>query len=260
MAEWLAAPPQWALLESESLGDNLTISPSAFHGLAIEQLEKANEGDASAHAALEFLAAFGTDAAYQPHAKDRSLMQDTAFRTMSGAGHQHFIKFMREIIVNTNAAHLYRTLFEPWQYQDDGRGMNLRWDPIDDRRYALRWKNPSADPPTTMRGANRLAIEALPLFPTAPNGDELATTCFRSRKGTFFTWPIWEGELALPVVQMLLQRPVSRLGESSDDESPVMKDETAMATQRKALGIVAVFRSQRITVGKFRNFTPAKAV
>jgi hypothetical protein len=138
--------------------------------------------------------------------------------------------------------------------------MNLRWDPIDDRRYALRWKNPSADPPTTMRGANRLAIEALPLFPTAPNGDELATTCFRSRKGTFFTWPIWEGELSLPVVQMLLQRSISRLGESSDDEAATVNDGTAMATQRKALGIVAVFRSQRITVGKFRNFTPAKAV
>ncbi|MCA9185426.1 MAG: hypothetical protein R3E01_06925 [Pirellulaceae bacterium] len=247
MADWLSSPPQLSLLESQDLGDNLTISPEAFRTLASEQLDRACEGDASSNIALAFLAAFGTDAVHQPHSKDRSLMQDTALRTMSGAGHQHFIKFMREIIANTTSTHLYSSLFQRWTYEDDGRGMNLRWDPIDDRRYALRWKNPSSDPPTTMRGANRLAIEALPLFPTAPIGNSLQTTGFRSANGTFFCWPIWDSELTLPVVQFLLQRTQSETGDNASAE-------------RRAFGICAKYRSQRITIGKFRNFTPGTSV
>src|SRR5690606_35990470 len=89
---------------------------------------------------------------------------------------------------------------------DEGRGMNLRWDPIDDRRYALRWENPSADPSKTMRGANRLAIEALPLLPTMPINSRLGTTGFQGSgtRDTFFTWPIWSVPLNMPVVASLL--------------------------------------------------------
>ena len=175
-------------------------------------------------------------------------MQDTDLRTMSGAGHQHFIKFMREIINNTTSQHLHETLFQNWKYGDEGRGMNLRWDPIDDRRYAMRWKNPSSDPAATMRGANRLAIEAMPLFPTAPMGAELQTTGFRSKRGCFWSWPVWDCELELPVIQSLLQ-----LAMLTD------LDLREQMPEARHAGIAAVFKSQRITIGKFRNFTPAKA-
>lgn len=249
LVQWLAEPPQLPLLESKELGDNLTIAPQTFRFLALKYLDAAASGDANANAALEFLAAFGTDAAYQPHSKDRQLMQDSALRTMSGAGHQHFIKFMRAIIENTDADHLRRTLFERWTYEDEGRGLNLRWDPIDDRRYAMRWKNPSADASMAMRGANRLAIEGLPLFASAPSGNDLTTTGFRFRHGAFWSWPIWQDPIEITVVRSILQRAeISDLSDNVDLSS------------LPATGIVAVFRSQRITVGKFRNFTPAQAV
>ncbi len=244
MADWLAAPPQMELLEA--IGDNLTLSPSLFRDLALAQFTKACEAQATTAPALDFLAAFGSDATYQPHSKDRTLMQDTALRTMSGAGHQHFIKFMREIIANTTSSHLYSTLFSRWGYKDQGRGMNLRWDPIDDRRYAMRWKNPSSDPAMTMRGANRLSIEAIPLFTTAPVRNDLQTTGFKSipKKGTFWSWPIWESAIKMTTLRSLLQHP-GLTGTNSTSEL-------------SRIGIATVFRSQRITVGKFRNFTPAK--
>ncbi|WP_417736102.1 hypothetical protein [Rosistilla oblonga] len=249
LAECLASPPQMPLLESDELGDNLTIAPETFRWLGNRFLDEANRGDRHALASLDFLAAFGTDAAHQPHSKDRKLMQDTALRTMSGAGHQHFIKFMRAIIENTTADHLRRTLFNRWTYEDEGRGTNLRWDPIDDRRYAMRWKNPSSDAAVTMRGANRLAIEALPLFATAPIARQLETTGFRVRRGAFWSWPIWDQPLNLDVVRSTLQiAAISDLDTATKDNN------------LSALGIQTIYRSQRITVDKFRNFTPAQPV
>jgi hypothetical protein len=243
LADWLATPPQLKLLET--IGDNLTLSPSEFGDLARVTLTNACLSDPPDLASLDFLAAFGSDGTWQAHSKDRSLMQDTALRTMSGAGHQHFIKFMREIIASTSSAHLYSSLFVNWTYEDEGRGMNLRWDPIDDRRYAMRWKNPSSDPAVTMRGANRLAIEALPLFTTATIRSDLRTTSFRTvpRRGTFWFWPIWEQPINLFAIRSLIQH-------------PGLTVEKPLAALSK-LGVSAVFQSQRITVGKFRNFTPA---
>lgn len=250
MADWLAAPLQCDLLEA--IGDNLTLHPARFRELARQAYQSGTHLGNGLRTSLDFLAAFGSDATYQSHSKDRSLIQDTALRTMSGAGHQHFIKFMREIIANTTAEHLHATLFEPWSYRDEGRGMNLRWDPLDDRRYAMRWKNPSSDPAVTMRGANRLAIEGLPLFPTAPMGNDLETTGFKSisKRGTFWTWPIWKPAITLASVRSLLQHPAWQPGQAEPADEDLLGK----------LGVATLFRSQRITVGKFRNFTPAKSI
>ena len=67
-------------------------------------------------------------------------------------------------------------------------------------------KAPSGDPVRTMRGANRLAVEALPLFPTVPGERHLHTTGFSQRRGegVLFSWPIWEGALSIEVVRSLL--------------------------------------------------------
>ncbi len=169
-------------------------------------------------------------------------------RTMSGAGHQHFLKFFRELVARTDPEHLRRSLFQDWDYGDEGRGLNLRWDPADDRRYALRWDDPSTDPVRTMRGANRLAMEGLPLLPTMPTVRGLATTAFegfRSRD-TFFAFPVWSAPATVDIVRSILARGYWLKAAGPDT--------------RSAFGVVAMFQSQRITTGKFRNFTPARAV
>lgn len=179
---------------------------------------------------------------------ENGIVKDTALRTMSGAGHQHFLKTMRDLQVETTEEHLYRTLFVPWDYQDEKP--TLRLDPRDDRRYALRADNPATsrqDPIRTVRGANRLAAEAIPLLPTWPRQNRLETAGFTTggSRNTYFYWPIWTGQYSIGGVRSLLwQRGWSRF----------------QAAVRRALTIVEVYRSRRITVGKVRNFTPSEPV
>ncbi len=175
-------------------------------------------------------------------------IEDTAFRTMSGAGHQHFLEFMNLLAKETTADQLQEAIFGPWRYRDPSPVM--RWDAADDRRYALRWDEPSKDPVRTVRGANRLAIESLPFFPVVPqSASAVATTGFTGRRSndTMVTWPIWSGFLNADSMSSVLALPaLQRADASSATLAP--------------LGICAVFRSQRITLGKYRNFTPAKSL
>lgn len=193
--------------------------------------------------AAEFAAAYACELVVN----EDGTIQDTAFRTMSGAGHQHFLAFMEQLARSTTPLHLRAALFAPWHYEE--QKLSMRWDPTDDRRYALRWSNPSGDVIRTVRGANRLAIEALPLFPVAPVGRNLETTGFGSPtgRGVFWTWPIWEAPLPLDSVRSVLA---------------LAELQAARPDRRKlaARGVVEVFRCERITIGKFRNFTPAQPV
>lgn len=222
--------------------NNLKISCENFYDVALDAQNKAIFTD---HQYADFISAFGCESL--PVSENNSDIQDTALRTMSGAGHQHFIGFMRELLANTGPEHLQSSLFETWQYSDPMP--SLRWDPFDDRRYALRWKEPSSDPIHTMRGANRLAIEALPLFPTLPIERKLHTTGFsQSRnKGVLFTWPIWEIPLSINAVKSLIS--LDELQKHQPNRENLL-----------ARGVVEIYRSQRITNGKYRNFTLATPV
>ncbi len=222
--------------------DDLAISCEEFRGVAQSAFGTAG---LSNRRFADFIAAFGCDVL--PISAKDARIQDTALRTMSGAGHQHFIGFMRKLVEITEPHHLRSSLFEPWQYSDPKP--SLRWDPLDDRRYALRWKEPSGDPVRTMRGANRLAMEALPLFPTAPGERSLHTTGFTHRRGegVLFTWPIWDVPLNLDTVRSLLS--LAELQYTRPNRESLF-----------ARGVVDIYRTQRITIGKYRNFTPAVPV
>ena len=115
--------------------NNLTVSPETFGEVAREAQSRALSDD---RRLADFVAAFGCEAL----TTDKSEIQDTALRTMSGAGHQHFLGTMKQLVEKTGAADLRRSLFKSWTYPD--RKLGLRWDPQEDRRYALRWENPSA--------------------------------------------------------------------------------------------------------------------
>ena len=217
---------------------NLTVSPKQFRNVAYNAQRCASFRERG-HA--DFMAAFGCDALV---ADDGKTIQDTALRTMSGVGRQHFLGTMKQLVKETGARDLHRSLFEPWTYPD--RKLGLHWDPQEVRRYALRWANPSdGDGVPTMRGANRLAVEALPLLPTAPNGKRLDTTGFmRSGRNTAFSWPIWDCPLSVDVVRSVLA-----MAETQTSEP----DRSAL----HAMGIVEVYRSHRITVDRYRNFAIA---
>ena len=223
------------------LGDNLTVTSEVFREFALAAARDFLRGDDRTWG--DFAVAFGCDATLG----DGDKVRDTALRTMSGAGHQHFLKFMRDLARITESDHLRCALFKPWTYQDVA--LSMRWDPRDDRRHALRWRNPSKVKIRTVRGANRLAIEGLPMFPTAPRGPRLETTGFtgRSSRDTYWTWPIWGTPSAVNTVRSVLG--LRGLQATEPDRAPLA-----------AAGIVEIYRSQRSTIGKFRNFTPARPV
>lgn len=232
------------------LGDNLGVPPSVFYKYAQRAQATASLSD---RRWADFAAAFACEGTTTRDSKKQQVVQDTALRTMSGAGHQDFLAVARNIVNSTTPRHLERALFQPWQYDDPVEKQTMRWDPIDDIRYALRWRDPSGDPVRkkrgSMLGANRLALEGLPLLPTIPVGSVLHTTGFSGRgsRDTFWSWPIWQAPLSLDTTRSLLS----------------LRELQLSVPPRRMLvrmGVVEIYRSQRLTVLKFRNFAPAASV
>lgn len=230
--------------------------PADFRALAQAVVDSAGPGAARVY--VDFLAAFGCDAC-----ETDTGIQDTAFRTMSGAGHQHFLPTMLELARRVEPRHIREALLEPWRYEDPAAKLLLRWDPADDRRYALQWRDPSTDRERHTRGsvlgANRLAVEALPLFPCVPTlaaaGQPLLCTTGFDRQGRVWTWPIWEDPIGVDACASLLAHPtVQELGETDPE------NRGAIWPRLRLLGVVDVFQSERVSVGYYRNFTPARAL
>jgi hypothetical protein len=233
-----------SISDAWKIGEDLTLGLEDFRNVLLKCMAVSSAGQRTN---ADFLTAFGSDGIGSRPKKDQ--MSDTEFRTMSGAGHQHFLGFMKELAAGTNVQHLKRTLFAQWDY-GDGRP-SLRWDPADYRPHALRANDPSGDPIRTMRGANRLAVEALPLFPTAPESRQLRTLGFKDRdRETEVTWPIWNEALDLRTLESLL-------GLSDLQEDKIDGRRRSVLERR---GINQVFRAKRFTDGKYRNFSPARAL
>lgn len=220
----------------DSHDDSNKISPGALRKAAMDAVIWSDGGKRAAW--TDWVAALGCDAIVTD-----GMAADTAFRTMSGAGHQHFLKSFRELQPVTNAQQIRHAIFEQWNYVDGKPG--LRFDPAEDRRYALRWNEPSTDPVKTVRGANRLAVEGIPLFPTVPAGSKLETTGFRgsTSRDTWFAWPIWTAPLPVEVVRSLLAHPYLHQPDRRADLA--------------AMGVAEVFQARRLTLGKMRNFSPS---
>jgi hypothetical protein len=226
------------------IGDDLTLTGKEFRQYLLKDL---SECSWEKRMTVDFLTAFGSEAIRSGTKKEQ--MSDTEFRTMSGAGHQHFLGFMRELAEATSREHLQRTLFEKWDYSDVRP--SLRWDPADYRPHALRAQDPSGDPIKTMRGANRLAVEALPLFPTVPDGQTLRTVGFENRKrATEVSWPIWRGSLEARTVASVLAM----------DELQCAEIGVAARKRFDRRGLAQVFRAKRFTEGKYRNFSPSRSL
>jgi CRISPR-associated endonuclease/helicase Cas3 len=168
----------------------------------------------------------------------------------------YFYGNLESVIAATEPDHLRRAILSPWDYADPLDNQSLHIDPSEDRRHAHQWNRPSGDPDKKksggMLGANRLAIEAIPLFTSIPYNDTLRTIGFtglRSRD-TRWTWPLWDAPLTLPVVRSLLT-----LHELQDKSIDPGSQEVL-----RHRGVAAVFRTCRILVGKTPNFTPAQRI
>lgn len=206
------------------------------------------EADPETRRTADLLAGFGSDA----HADEKGVFSDTALRMVrsgdsAGQGLPAYALAIRQ---GVTIEQLHAALFSVWRYEDDG--FNLRWDPVEDQRYALRWNDPSSQSNKktslqTMRGANVLALESLALLPVQPQTHGVATTAFArlERRRDFFTWPIWDARITLDTIRSLLA--------SSD-----LAEKTPNRDTLRARGVVEVYRCERIAPNKYyKNFTPA---
>jgi len=230
-ARAMAAEPALAI------GDNIKLTAEEFR-----ELRERFAAEPTRVESLRWLAAFASDGCVDRNAKDGQL-EDTEFRTMQGAGHQHFLKSMRANLATATADDFESDLFGAWRYARTGAP--LRWDPADDRQHAYRWLDPSGDKSGAVVGALAAAGVALPLFPAAPSRRGLRTTGFTdARGGPVLTWPVWIPPLSLRGIASLIGHP------GLQQSSPPRRE-------LASLGVADVFRSRRISVGKMRNFTPA---
>lgn len=230
-AHRMAAQPALAI------GDNIKLTAEEFR-----DHRDRFDADADRLENLRWLAAFASDACQDRNSKEGHL-EDTGFRTMQGAGHQHFLKSVRTNLASATSDDFASDLFHTWRY--DRAGAPLRWDPADDRQHAYRWRDPSSDKSGAVVGALACAGAALSLFVTTPARHGLRTTGFTAaRGGPLLTWPIWI-------------TPLSTRSAASLMAHPRLQEQTPSRHALESLGVADVFRSRRISVGKMRNFTPA---
>lgn len=193
-----------------------------------------------------FCSSFGVESAGER-------MAPTPFALISGSGHQHFLGTAGDLMVACTANHFRSALFGTWLAADEGS--SFRWDPADDRRYALLADDPTAsgNKPKTIWGANRLAFEALRLFPCIRAKGQRATVGWRTiDEEEVWRWPLWSCDLAPQVFSSIL---------ASGD---LWRDEPDARARLRTRGVFAVYQSRRLTVGRAPNqklnLTPAVPV
>lgn len=245
--KWLAALKKAIPSPELALGKRIDCTPAEFRGHADAMLSNAGHRDREA---LDLLAAFGSDACQEETADS---IVPTPFCFIKGSGGQYFLDTALELMGKATSERVTRALFEPWTYSDER--FSMRWDPAEDRRYALMDRDPTApgNETRTVWMANLLAYRALVLFPSTPTSRGLATTGWirPSDETSSFTWPIWEFLAGPETIRSMLQ--LRELAEPALERSSL-----------RARGISAVYRSRRIRVGKgsnFKlNFSPARPV
>jgi hypothetical protein len=234
----------WAPLESfGELGNNVTVARPLFERVVRTVAAGATAGD---RRAADFAAAFGSDVFED---KDKGRIEYTDLCFITGSGHQHFLGTAKALAQSAGPEHIREALFGPWRFAD--KGLSMRWDPDDAKEYALRWRDPSVGGVFSVWGANRLAFEALPLFPTVPTETGLRTTGFRTRKRVHeFTWPIWTEPAGVDSVRSLIAL-------------RILESEVPDRAELRPMGVEEVFRVTRVRIGQGANFKvsfrPARA-
>jgi hypothetical protein len=192
---------------------------------------------------------------------DAAPIAPTPLCLLFGQGHQHFLDRLAKIpseaapptrgkgkaaVMLSPTECLAEALFAPWHREDPT--FSFRWDPEEDVRYALMAGDPtdSAYKGGTQHGANRLAavgLAALTLIPET-RGGQIRPSVLGGSSGTggfSFAWPIWNEPATLSAIRALLGHPDLR-----------------KSGQLIYLGVDHVLVANRISVGKFMNFTRAR--
>jgi CRISPR-associated endonuclease/helicase Cas3 len=215
-----------------SLGKALAVTEDEFRTFARQMAARLIAEGSLSRLDADFAAAFGCEACLL----DSGRIAPTDFQLITGSGHQFFLETLAALMESVTADQIRRALFGPWSYEDPR--LSFRWDPVDDRRYAYTWGDPSDEHVRTEHGANVLGAFALPLFPLVPTTRGPVTTGFRPRsKPPALTWPVWVCPLSVDAVRSLVAS--VELQQTAPDRAEL-----------SARGVADVFRVSRIEVGR----------
>lgn len=248
--EWLKALKDAVPLPELALGARIDCTAAEYRNLAAKFTKGA---DSTAREAIQYLAAFGSDACMEDGKGDLQgrTIDATPFCFIRGSGHQYFLDTVRKLVAQARPERVAQVLFEPWLYRDPG--LSMRWDPGEDKRYALTDVKPADEGAKTVWMANLLAYRSLALFPCAPTRRGLGTTAWADVEGDrVFTWPLWEFAAAPDTVRTVLQ--LRELRHTRPDRAEL-----------GGRGIAAVFRTRRIRFppkgASYKlNFSPARGL
>ncbi|WP_396214698.1 hypothetical protein [Gemmatimonas sp.] len=181
----------------------------------------------------EVIAAIGSDA-HEREWKAGTGLQPTPYCLMYGQGHQHFLKALAQVprvsASPESREEFTRVLLEPWRY--DRPGLSFRWDPADDRRYALRADDPSKGASSGNEAANRLAALGMLSLAPLPNERELLAPGYTRRgRQAVFAWPVWSVPSSVRGIRALMRHPYVLTGDGS---APAGVREVRVAERRSA--------------------------
>ncbi|VTS01341.1 CRISPR-associated helicase Cas3, subtype Dpsyc OS=Thioflavicoccus mobilis 8321 GN=Thimo_1278 PE=4 SV=1 [Gemmata massiliana] len=229
--EWLLALESAVPAPFLSLGKSIAVSQEEFAAFASRNAQRLHKIGSSERSNADFTTAFGNEACIDGNGR----IIPTEFQLITGSGHQFFLDTFGALMQSVTPDRLQRALFGPWVYSD--LRLSFRWDPIDDRRYAVSWEDPSSKEVRTEHGANLLAAFALPLFPVAPTRRGARTTGVNSDcEEATFTWPMWEDPRRVDSIRSLFQ--CHRL-----------RTEKVKLSTSESYGVALLYRTRKFEVG-----------
>jgi hypothetical protein len=220
-----------------SIGKKVDLSAEEFRSKAESFFHDAELGSS----AIAMLAGLATESC-----NDKQCPR-TRFDFIDSSGQLAFLEAVLQLMSNATPERLEATLFQTWKRADEK--YSLRFDPVEDRRYALLDRDPTAsnNKSTSEWMANLLAYRALSLFPCAITQRGSETTGWAEHSGTWcFTWPVWEQPLALETIRSLLTH-----------RELITPHPSALL---RRVGVRAAYRVRRVSNGDYVNFSPAFAV
>jgi hypothetical protein len=237
--EWLQALKACVSSSELAIGKHLNAEQSELRDA---MRIAANEADSSSRVTADMLTAFGSDQCLLPKS-DR--MEPNPLCFVTGSGHQYFLDTVRQLTEQVTASHIETALALDCPPADEK--LSLRWDPTEDRRYALMWSDPTAsdNKSRTNWAINLLGYQGLQILPSAPSAMGLQSTGWSRNENMCFTWPIWTSSIGLDCVRTLLHQRLQLLMALSPEVS-------------------AIFQSFRLQVGNPPrhkiNFSPAQQI
>lgn len=236
---WLVALKACVPSSELALGKHLNAEQQELRDALRDAAEDATVGSRQT---ADMLTAFGSDASLM---QKSDKMEANPFCFVTGSGHQYFLDTVRQLTEQVTASRIEHALTTNTAPADEK--LSMRWDPNEDRRYALMWKDPTASGNKSLTSwpINLLAYHGLQLLPSVPAAKELKSTGWSKHEQEKFTWPIWTVSLGIDCVRTIMLQTSRRLFQHQREVS-------------------AVFQTTRLQVGNPPlhkiNFTPSSRI